>query len=94
MTRSLLTRTAAAIVGVGAAVGLVSCSSGGDGQKATGRLSAAGASFPAAIYQRWFQDLTPQGINVNYQSVGSSACLLYTSPSPRDVEESRMPSSA
>ena len=22
------------------------------------------------------------------------ACLLYTSPSPRDVEESRMPSSA
>ena len=73
MTRSLLTRTTAAIVGVGAAVGLVSCSSGGDGQKATGRLSAAGASFPAAIYQRWFQDLTPQGINVNYQSVGSGA---------------------
>ena len=25
---------------------------------------------------------------------GVSACLLYTSPSPRDVEESRMPSSA
>ena len=24
----------------------------------------------------------------------ASACLLYTSPSPRDVEESRMPSSA
>ena len=24
----------------------------------------------------------------------SNACLLYTSPSPRDVEESRMPSSA
>ena len=24
----------------------------------------------------------------------SMACLLYTSPSPRDVEESRMPSSA
>ena len=24
----------------------------------------------------------------------SCACLLYTSPSPRDVEESRMPSSA
>ena len=23
-----------------------------------------------------------------------SSCLLYTSPSPRDVEESRMPSSA
>ena len=25
---------------------------------------------------------------------GSNSCLLYTSPSPRDVEESRMPSSA
>ena len=25
---------------------------------------------------------------------GSHICLLYTSPSPRDVEESRMPSSA
>ena len=25
---------------------------------------------------------------------GSQSCLLYTSPSPRDVEESRMPSSA
>ena len=27
-------------------------------------------------------------------SAASSGCLLYTSPSPRDVEESRMPSSA
>ena len=25
---------------------------------------------------------------------GAGPCLLYTSPSPRDVEESRMPSSA
>ena len=28
------------------------------------------------------------------QFYDSSSCLLYTSPSPRDVEESRMPSSA
>ena len=28
------------------------------------------------------------------ESIGSQTCLLYTSPSPRDVEESRMPSSA
>ena len=27
-------------------------------------------------------------------SVGDSACLLYTSPSPRDISGSRMPSSA
>ena len=26
--------------------------------------------------------------------IANKACLLYTSPSPRDVEESRMPSSA
>ena len=31
---------------------------------------------------------------VGVQTGDSYACLLYTSPSPRDVEESRMPSSA
>jgi len=30
----------------------------------------------------------------NYNSTKKKVCLLYTSPSPRDVEESRMPSSA
>ena len=33
------------------------------------------------------------GISIDKNSVHGS-CLLYTSPSPRDVEESRMPSSA
>ena len=34
-------------------------------------------------------------VNVNEQMIlDYHACLLYTSPSPRDVEESRMPSSA
>ena len=34
-------------------------------------------------------------VNASFLSTASSgACLLYTSPSPRDVEESRMPSSA
>ena len=31
---------------------------------------------------------------VRMLSVMNNHCLLYTSPSPRDVEESRMPSSA
>ena len=31
---------------------------------------------------------------MNLSLYHSSICLLYTSPSPRDVEESRMPSSA
>ena len=30
----------------------------------------------------------------DWQKKKYDACLLYTSPSPRDVEESRMPSSA
>ena len=33
-------------------------------------------------------------IEINEESAKSKFCLLYTSPSPRDVEESRMPSSA
>jgi phosphate transport system substrate-binding protein len=36
-------------------------------------LNGAGASFPASIYQRWFQDLAAKGAKVNYQSVGSGA---------------------
>ena len=32
--------------------------------------------------------------NTSHPDVDISDCLLYTSPSPRDVEESRMPSSA
>ena len=31
---------------------------------------------------------------LGYQNIAVLSCLLYTSPSPRDVEESRMPSSA
>ena len=35
-------------------------------------LNGAGATFPAPIYQRWFQDYaTATGNRVNYQSVGS-----------------------
>lgn len=49
----------------GSALLLAGC--GGSG------LSGAGASFPAPLYQRWFQELAGQGIRVNYQSVGSGA---------------------
>ena len=35
-----------------------------------------------------------QVIDVGVGAQLTAACLLYTSPSPRDVEESRMPSSA
>ena len=37
-------------------------------------LNGAGATFPAPIYQRWFQDYSASsGDRVNYQSVGSGA---------------------
>jgi len=37
-------------------------------------LNGAGATFPAPIYQRWFQDYArTSGGRVNYQSVGSGA---------------------
>jgi phosphate transport system substrate-binding protein len=37
-------------------------------------LNGAGATFPAPIYQRWFQDYArTTGNRVNYQSVGSGA---------------------
>ncbi|MEB3199493.1 MAG: phosphate ABC transporter substrate-binding protein PstS [Synechococcaceae cyanobacterium] len=36
-------------------------------------LNGAGASFPAPIYQNWFQGLAAKGLRVNYQSVGSGA---------------------
>ena len=39
------------------------------------------------------QQITDRGIN-DLASLTLSYCLLYTSPSPRDVEETRMPSSA
>ena len=33
-------------------------------------------------------------VKVHVNIIEGKTCLLYTSPSPRDVEESRMPSSA
>ena len=76
MRRLNALRSLAAIAGLSATISLVSCSSGGSGgsgDKVKGKLNGAGASFPAAIYQRWFQELQPEGVTVNYQSVGSGA---------------------
>ena len=36
-------------------------------------LNGAGATFPAPFYQRAFAALSGQGVQVNYQSVGSGA---------------------
>ena len=44
------------------------------------------------IQERRVEELSPLTEDDKY--IIEMACLLYTSPSPRDVEESRMPSSA
>jgi len=74
MLRSFQARTLTALAAITAGVSLAACSSDSSGgNPVKGSLSGAGASFPAAIYTRWFQELAPQGIQVNYQSVGSGA---------------------
>ena len=47
-------------------------------------------------YRNWLEENTEKAylIAQEARSKGLDFCLLYTSPSPRDVEESRMPSSA
>ncbi len=73
---TLLRRACASTLALGATTALLAGCGGGeqmDGGDVTGNLNAAGASFPAAIYQRWFQDLASKGVKVNYQSVGSGA---------------------
>ena len=47
--------------------------------------------IPCASSGTWYQERKQEVINKGLQM---GTCLLYTSPSPRDVEESRMPSSA
>ena len=67
---------------------LTATSYAGDGSALTGIASTTGGG---AIYENSatisVSRTIPSGSN-------GMSCLLYTSPSPRDVEESRMPSSA
>ena len=65
-SRDSLVRIVAGTTAVGFALSVAGC-----GTSST--LNGAGASFPAPIYQRWFQELAGKGVRVNYQSVGSGA---------------------
>ena len=52
------------------------------------------AMYPAASVSGWYFS-HPESKYFGVGKIGmDQVCLLYTSPSPRDVEESRMPSSA
>ena len=49
----------------------------------------------ASAYDAWTEDRLLEQLWGEHVHLGHyGTCLLYTSPSPRDVEESRMPSSA
>ena len=73
------------LVGIGTTIPTESLDVRGDA-KIVGFATFNSASTPSLIAV----DSTLTTVNL----VESIICLLYTSPSPRDVEESRMPSSA
>ena len=65
--------------------------------------SAVSRKYPIVLLflTPFFIFLVQKGASANMLKIGTKRrrtqaqiCLLYTSPSPRDVEESRMPSSA
>lgn len=83
------TRRALLVSGIALAAGLTACqnqtpqanNAGSNGTAAqsgdnlSARLSGAGASFPAPLYQRWFSEYNKEnsGVQISYQSVGSGA---------------------
>ena len=68
-------------------------SSGQGGEVDNVQVTAVRLSDPAAV-QKTPAEVLVTLRNLGTQSATAEVCLLYTSPSPRDVEESRMPSSA
>ena len=70
-------------------------------EKVTGRAQySSDTTMPGMVWGHVLRSPHPhakiKSINTKKAEAleGVKACLLYTSPSPRDVEESRMPSSA
>ena len=59
-----------------------------------GFLAQEGRCTVAAVCSRTLEGCRRLCIRHGLDGVRMTTCLLYTSPSPRDVEESRMPSSA
>ncbi len=56
-------------------------------------INAAGATFPAAIYQRWFEEYhkAHPDIQINYQSIGSGGGIRQLTESTVDFGASDMP---
>ena len=58
-----------------------------------GDENSAGTFMNAVLNFQGATSVVAQDI-INFQNIIAEACLLYTSPSPRDRQKSRMPSSA
>ena len=55
-------------------------------------INAAGATFPAAIYQKWFEEYkTKTGIQINYQALGSSTGIKQLTEGTVDFGASDVP---
>ena len=66
-----------------------------DGAPTCDGQTCDGGTGPTRIRQVITGSLAPLTLSpVPSMAMTANTCLLYTSPSPRDVEESRMPSSA
>ena len=73
-------------IGLLAAAGLVACSS----SKEVVTLNGAGATFPASIYNAWFQELAKDSkYKVNYQAVGSGVGAVKLKSHARREQGSR-----
>ncbi len=59
------------------------------GSAAAQSLNGAGATFPAAIYQKWFEEF--KAAHINYQSLGSGAGIQQLTSGTVDFGASDMP---
>src|ERR1039458_2877283 len=57
------------------------------------KINGAGATFPAAIYQRWFEEFHKlhSNIEINYQSIGSGGGIAQLTGGTVDFGASDMP---
>ena len=79
-----------AIIGILAAIGVTAYS----GYIKSAELSASKAYYDKVTKAIKFDFFVGCEIENGFSAKKSSICLLYTSPSPRDMSASRMPSSA
>lgn len=96
---ALLSLSLAVLGACGQATGGGGNSGGGGDAKAASQINGAGASFPAPIYEKMFQQLAKDGgPQVNYQPIGSSggreqfikkAVAFGASDAPMDSQEEK-----